>query len=82
MLPQLQKEAKSKKRINERGVRDDVKPNWMKALKARMTYNAIICFLTILQTGWGDKKIESSKQKHYDKVSQKSSLRKTSPKCY
>ena len=56
MLPQLQKEAKSKKRINERGVRDDVKPNWMKALKARMTYNAIICFLTILRTGWGDKK--------------------------
>ena len=54
----------------------------MKALKARMTYNAIICFLTILQTGWGDKKIESSKQKHYDKISQKSSLRKTSPKCY
>ena len=29
MLPQLYKEAKSMKRINERGVRDDVKPNWM-----------------------------------------------------
>ena len=60
MLPGLYKEAKGMKRVNE--IRDDIKPHWMnkriKGFKSKngIYLNAIICFLTISQTAWGDRK--------------------------